>query len=115
MSEAPGLPTWEDVAAAMRSKNRWSEQVDAVYALFEAAVPRIRGEGWDERERAKPQYFGPDQGHYEECCGYEDCYCASYPNPYRPDRCPTCGRSGWDGVNLKRKSRVRCPTCGVRR
>ena len=41
-------------------------------------------DGWDERSKARPQYLGPDDGHWnDECMGWEDCYCGSFPNPYR--------------------------------
>lgn len=38
---------------------------------------------WDERDRARASYLGPDHGHYKGCGGWEDCYCGTYPNPYR--------------------------------
>lgn len=44
----------------------------------------LMAQAWDERGKARGQYLGPDNGHYaEDCMGWEDCYCASYPNPYR--------------------------------
>lgn len=47
-------------------------------------IRRAKADAWDERGRARPAYSGPLDGHYPEVCGgWEDCRCASYPNPYR--------------------------------
>ena len=52
-----------------------------------AALRMAKAEAWDEARAAKPQYLGPDDGHYpDDCMGWEDCHCASYPNPYRDER-----------------------------
>jgi len=52
---------------------------------YAAAIKAAKADGWDERDRAKAFYLGPDCGHYADCGGWEDCHCASYPNPYRED------------------------------
>jgi hypothetical protein len=46
-------------------------------------IREAQAEAWDERNDARPQYLGPRDGHYDDCAGWEDCYCDSYPNPYR--------------------------------
>jgi hypothetical protein len=54
--------------------------------IFDDLIRKAKADGWDERDRAKPQYLGPDNGHYnDDCMGWEDCHCASYPNPYRTE------------------------------
>ena len=63
-------------------RNSAAELVERV-KVAEAAVVSAKADGWDERDRAQPQYLGPDHGHYKGCMGYEDCYCGTYPNPYR--------------------------------
>lgn len=60
------------------SRSKRDEVEDAEVARVAAA----RAEGWEAREKARPQYLGPDDGHYHDCMGWEDCHCASYPNPY---------------------------------
>lgn len=58
----------------------WRERALAAEAEIRAA----KADAWDERGKAEPQYLGPDDGHYaDDCAGWEDCHCASYPNPYR--------------------------------
>lgn len=47
------------------------------------AILSAKAEGWDERSVARPSYLGPNDGHYEDCVGWPDCYCGTYPNPYR--------------------------------
>lgn len=48
-----------------------------------AEVERAAAEkAWDERGRARADY---SKGHDEDCTGWEDCYCARYPNPYRKE------------------------------
>lgn len=40
-------------------------------------------QAWHERDRARPVYLGPDNGHYpDDCMGWGDCMCGTYPNPY---------------------------------
>lgn len=58
-----------------------------VYA--EALTPTIAGyvalkqaEAWQAGRSAKGQYLGPDDGHYPDCMGWNDCRCATYSNPY---------------------------------
>lgn len=51
-------------------------------AAFQAVIRAAMAQAWAERDRARPSYLGPDRGHYEGCCGWEDCFCGSYPNPY---------------------------------
>lgn len=52
----------------------------------DSVVRHLLAEGWDARAKAKPQYLGPDGGHYpDHCYGYGDCHCASYPNPYESE------------------------------
>jgi hypothetical protein len=52
--------------------------------LFAAHDRGIKAGAWDERGKARPSYLGPDDGHYDDdCMGWEDCHCASWPNPYR--------------------------------
>lgn len=46
-------------------------------------ITKAKADAWDERDKAKPQYLGPDNGHYADCAGWEDCHCGSYANPYR--------------------------------
>lgn len=50
---------------------------------IEQIVRERMAQAWDERNDARPRLLGPNDGHYEDCMGWEDCYCASYPNPYR--------------------------------
>lgn len=58
-------------------------------------VRAAKADAWDERSNAKPQYLGPDDGHYgDDCMGWEDCHCASYPNPYRTPPAPTAPEEG---------------------
>lgn len=49
---------------------------------FQAIIRAAMAQAWAERDRARPSYLGPDRGHYEGCCGWEDCFCGSYLNPY---------------------------------
>ena len=43
----------------------------------------LKADVWDEARNARAQYLGPEDGHYEDCMGYTDCFCDTYPNPYR--------------------------------
>jgi hypothetical protein len=43
----------------------------------------VKADAWDEARSAPPQFLGPDNGHYNDCLGWEDCHCDTYPNPYR--------------------------------
>lgn len=74
--EAVGVPPSEH-------QIRRLEKLAQALELAEARATVGRAEGWDARDKARPQYLGPNDGHYEDCMGYEDCHCASYPNPYR--------------------------------
>jgi hypothetical protein len=61
-------------------------EADALLAnpYFCRWLASVKADVWDERDNATPQFLGPDSGHYDdECGGYEDCHCESYPNPYR--------------------------------
>jgi hypothetical protein len=56
----------------------------ADYVLSRRDIAAISEAAWDERDNVTPQFLGPDSGHYDdECGGWEDCHCESYPNPYR--------------------------------
>ena len=61
----------------------WLAELVERVKVAEAAVVSAKADGWDERDRARASYLGPDHGHYEDCMGWEDCHCATYPNPYR--------------------------------
>ena len=54
-------------------------------AAFDEWLNKVKADVWDERNHARAQYLGPDNGHEWDCMGYEDCYCATYPNPYRKE------------------------------
>lgn len=55
------------------------------YRAFDEWLNKIKADVWDERGRTLASYLGPDNGHEWDCMGYGDCYCATYPNPYRKD------------------------------
>lgn len=59
------------------------EWADHLVPIVEHLIREAKREAWDERNDASPQYLGPLNGHYDDCMGWEDCYCDSYPNPYR--------------------------------
>jgi hypothetical protein len=48
-------------------------------------LAEVKANAWDEARSAPPQYLGPDNGHYNDCMGWEDCHCDTYPNPYRKE------------------------------
>lgn len=79
-SEAERLGDAYDVGPATVLK-----VVTRIVAAREAAARR---EAWDERGKARPQYLGPIDGHYDDCMGWEDCDCGTYPNPYRAEETP---------------------------
>lgn len=55
--------------------------------VLDAVRTEAKAQGWDERAVARPQYLGPDNGHYnEDCGGWSDCHCGTISNPYRPDQ-----------------------------
>ena len=83
--EASGY-SWEDANLIANAPTWLAELVERV-KVAEAAVASAKADGWDERDRARASYLGPDNGHYEDCMGWEDCYCATYPNPYRALDC----------------------------
>ena len=78
--------SWEDANLIANAPTWLAELVERV-KVAEAAVASAKADGWDERDRARASYLGPDNGHYEDCMGWEDCYCATYPNPYRALDC----------------------------
>lgn len=45
-------------------------------------VRMAKAEGWEARNTARPQYLGPNEGHYDGCMGWDDCDWGSYSNPY---------------------------------
>jgi hypothetical protein len=47
-----------------------------------ALVRAAQAQAWDARGCARGTYAGPDNGHAWDCAGWEDCACATYPNPY---------------------------------
>lgn len=67
--------------SSARCKQRIQETADRIERLLTEA----KAEAWVERDRARPRYLGPDNGHYHDCMGWEDCHCATYPNPYAAD------------------------------
>ena len=79
--EASGY-SWED-ANLIANAPTWLAALVERVKVAEAAVVSAKADGWDERDRARASYLGPDSGHYEDCMGWEDCNCATYPNPYR--------------------------------
>jgi hypothetical protein len=75
---------WLTGNPALSLKDDHSAHVAAVLrGHVDAALLEAKAAGWDERSEARPQYLGPNDGHYADCMGWEDCWCASYPNPYR--------------------------------
>jgi hypothetical protein len=77
------LPSSEEIKVSATRLGEWHPEVFDLW--LDGVINRARAEGWDERGGARGSYLGPDQGHYEDCCGWEDCYCATYPNPYRTE------------------------------
>ena len=58
------------------------------HRAFDEWLNKIKADVWDERNHTRASYLGPDNnnnGHEWDCMGYGDCYCATYPNPYRKD------------------------------
>jgi hypothetical protein len=71
---------YRDQVAAKGNMSAYSAEFDRWLAEHDAEA---KAEAWDEARNAKPQFLGPDNGHYSDCMGWEDCHCESYPNPYR--------------------------------
>jgi hypothetical protein len=90
MSE-PVEMVWEDCSQGTTPRPFETKQVRALWAFFgfdvqafDRWLASVKADVWDERDNATPQFLGPDIGHYDdECGGWEDCHCESYPNPYR--------------------------------
>lgn len=87
MAEQEYTPTTEEVwvpadSDVFHAASRYLSHDDLARWLAEHDR-QVAERAWDERDKARPTYTGPDSGHYEDCMGYEDCDCAQYPNPYR--------------------------------
>lgn len=50
-------------------------------AAFDEWLNKVKADVWDERDRTLAPYLGPNNGHEWDW----DCYCATYPNPYRKE------------------------------
>lgn len=59
--------------------------VSSQFAAFDEWLNKIKADVWDERGRTLASHLGPNNGHEWGCMGYGDCYCATYPNPYRKE------------------------------
>jgi hypothetical protein len=79
------------------NSDRWAREDLA--AILEQRMVAERVRVWDERGDARPQYLGPRNGHYDECMGWEDCDCASYPNPYRTPHLPQIRATETEGAS----------------
>ena len=69
------------------TKANFGLSVSSQCAAFDEWLNKIKADVWDERNHTRASYLGPDNnnGHEWDCMGYGDCYCATYPNPYRKD------------------------------
>ena len=83
-------PTTEDVRrdyATMRDDLMCSPTLEKAKAYresgrggaeFDRWLRELKAEVWAEGRQAKRYMFG----HYYDCCGWGDCYCETYINPY---------------------------------
>ena len=68
------------------AKANFGLSVSSQCAAFDEWLNKVKADVWDERNHTRASYLGPDNnGHEWDCMGYGDCYCATYPNPYRKD------------------------------